>query len=114
NLNEGDIAQYNLERSSDGRDFTSLKQLAALKNDDGKAAYQLTDPAPLNGNNFYRIKAVDKSGKTVYTPIIKINLSGGITSLNLYPNPVCENHLQIQINQLPPGRYAIRIYNCLS
>jgi hypothetical protein len=113
NLNEGDIAQYSLERSSDGRNFTSLKQLAALKNDGGIAEYQLTDPSPLAGNNFYRVKAVDKGGETVYSDIIRINLDGGSASLNLYPNPVRDNHLQIQINQLPVGRYTMRIYNCL-
>jgi Secretion system C-terminal sorting domain len=111
NLTETAIAQYSLERSSDGKEFNAINLLEALKNDGGKADYQCTDFAPIKGDNFYRVKAVEKTGSISYSDIIRINVSSNNTSLVLYPNPVQGNHIKLQIGHLPSGTYSIRIYN---
>ena len=113
NVTEADIVQYSLERSSDGRAFASVNQLKALKNDGSRAEYQLTDPFPMKGNNFYRIKAVEKAGRTSCSDIIRINIGSNDSSLVLYPNPVQGNHLKLQIDKLPRGIYNVKVYNSL-
>lgn len=111
NLTETDVESYTLERSSNGRNFATLFQLAASKNHGGKADYQLLDASPLNGTNFYRIKAIETNGKTVYSDIARISIGAGKTLLNLYPNPVKGNFIGVQINNLPAGKYVIKIFN---
>jgi len=113
NLTETDVLQYILERSSDGKTFYPIHQLMAIKNDGGKADYQLTDASPLHGNNFYRIKAVEKDDVASYSDIIRITIGSSTTSLQLFPVPLQGIHLQVQIDNLPKGIYHIRIYNSL-
>lgn len=112
NFTETDIAEYNVERSSTGKDFNLVSRLAPLKNNGDKADYQLLDPSPLQGNSFYRIKAVEQSGRIVYSDVIRMNLGKVNTVLlSLYPNPVNKNHFVLQMDNLPSGNYQIRIYN---
>lgn len=113
NLSETDVVQYILERSSDGKTFNPINQTMAIKNDGGRADYQLTDASPLHGNNFYRIKAVEKDDAASYSDIVRITIGSNMTSLQLFPVPVQGNHLQVQIDNLPKGIYHIHIYNSL-
>ncbi len=111
NLNETNVSEYKIERSATGTNFNSLNQLTPVKNNGGKADYQFLDPTPLNGNNFYRIKAVDRNSSVVYTDIIRVNIGKNTTALNLYPNPVRGRNLILQMDNLPPDVYSLRIYN---
>jgi hypothetical protein len=111
NLSESDVASYTIERSSNGRGFAQVAQVYAAKNDGGKASYQQVDAAPLNGTSYYRIKAVETNGKTVYSDIIRMNIDGGTASLLLYPNPVRGKTLTLSLNNLAAGKYTVRIYN---
>lgn len=111
NLNETDISEYKIERSADGINFNSLNQLAPAKNNGSKAEYQFLDPTPLKGNNFYRIKAVDRNNKVVYTDIVRVNIGKNSAAFNLYPNPVRGRNLILQMDNLPPDVYSLRMYN---
>lgn len=111
NMTESDVVDYTLERSSNGRNFTSVAQFNPSANNGGKADYQYMDASPLSGTSFYRIKAVETNGKTTYSDLARISIGGRNTLLNLYPNPVKGNALGLQIDNLPAGKYSIRIYN---
>ena len=111
NMTESDIADYSLERSSNGRNFSSVAQFNPASNNGGKADYQYLDASPLNGTNFYRIKATETNGKVVYSDIARISIGGRYTLLNLYPNPVKGNLLGLQIDNLPAGKYLVKVYN---
>lgn len=111
NMTESDVVDYTLERSSNGRNFTSVAQFNPSANNGGKADYQYMDASPLSGTSFYRIKAVETNGKTTYSDLARISIGGRNTLVNLYPNPVKGNILGLQIDNLPAGKYSIRIYN---
>ena len=111
NETEENVAVYEIERSSNGRTFTTIAEKAALKNDNSKVSYAYLDAAPVNGDNFYRIRAVELDGKTVYTSIVRINPSARINHLVLYPNPVRGHEMNLQISNLAEGQYRIRVYN---
>ena len=83
---------YLVERSLNGRDFTTIGTIAArINGTTGSNAYEYTDnniKALRTDVIYYRIKQVDKDGKYAYTEIRSIRLDGKSFSASVYPNPV--------------------------
>lgn len=107
---EVDVVKYDIERSFDGINFKVAGSVTA-KNQDGHLYYEWFDNSPSSGNNYYRIKNVDIDGKSTYSPIVKISLSKSEAGLTLYPNPVRNNYISIQVSGLQKGDYKIEIFN---
>ncbi len=75
--------EFVVERSADGASFSAIGTVTAK----GTASvYLFIDDAPLTGNNFYRLKLVDKDGKAEYSKVIKINFSKQL-AVRIAPNP---------------------------
>jgi hypothetical protein len=110
NAAEEDVLSYSVERSPDGRNFTALSSLPASINNGSRATYNYVDATPLSGDNSYRVKAVETTGKTVYSTLVRINL-GAAPALVLYPNPVTGGELSLQMTKLPAGKYHLQIIN---
>lgn len=111
NLTESQVANYKVERSSDGQNFTALGTVNPLRNDGNRADYSFLDAAPLPGTNFYRIQSLEFDGKKLYSIVIRVNPKGGATDISLYPNPVTGNKFSMQATALPKGSYTIRVIN---
>ena len=112
NLTESDVARYIVERSVDGRSFTSLSTVQA-RNAGGAASYTQLDGAPVAGTNFYRLQVVELSGRVSYSGIVRITpgSTGGV--LDIYPNPLQGNVLGLQAGNLPKGNYTVKIYSSI-
>lgn len=110
NLTESEIAFYSVERSSDGHNFQALARINPIYNNGGRADYQYLDNRPAKGVSIYRIMAVEKSGTTVYSSIVRINHSITANGLLVYPNPA-SIELWLQVDDLPAGGYGLRVYN---
>ena len=61
---------YDIERSSDGISFTKIGSVNAIASGDVQQ-YNFNDVMPLPGNNYYRLKQVDKDGSSQYSSIQK-------------------------------------------
>lgn len=83
---ESNISQYEVERSSNGRDFHVLGVVFS-RNSANATAYDYTDRTPLKGTTSYRLKIVSQSGDIKYSPvaIIRIDETG---KNNLYPTDI--------------------------
>jgi carboxypeptidase T len=92
---------FEVERSVDGRSFITLGRSNA------QPPYRFIDASPNSGNNFYRIKQVDKDGKVTYSKTINIALEQQI-SVVLYPNPV-GNVLHIKLKAESSEPVVIKI-----
>ncbi len=110
---EINIDKYEVEKSSNGVQFTKEGTVQAKGIASGVTKYNLFDPAPLPGLNFYRLKMIDKEGNATYSSVIKVNLSSGATMLTIYPNPVEGNTIILQMNNLRKGSYTITLTNKL-
>ncbi|MEP6747117.1 MAG: PA14 domain-containing protein [Bacteroidota bacterium] len=90
-VNEINTGSFQIERSNDGVLFKSVGTLAS-NNLPGTQKYNFVDAAPVEGTAYYRIKATDKDGKYLYSPVI----SAGRTDIkfSFYPNPV-QNSLEV-------------------
>ena len=84
--NESNMVEYEVEKSTDGNKFSKAATTPALN---GAAnQYSWLDKNPVTGYNYYRIRSVDKNGKTSYTQVVKVNISTGIPIISIYPNPI--------------------------
>jgi len=66
---------YSIERSTDGVHFTSIGQVPAGKASAATQQYRFTDVTPASGENYYRIKQVDKDGVFDYSSVRKISFA---------------------------------------
>ncbi len=110
NLAEENIAHYQIERSSNGSQFVTAGQVPARINGGNKTNYDWLDMLPVNGTNYYRIKAVDINGNYNYSTIIKVDvINNSVTTV--YPNPVTGNKLNLATANMLIGKYEIQIYD---
>jgi hypothetical protein len=111
NLTETNIANYVVERSANGINFTALTSSAAAKNDGSRADYSITDPSPVEGVNFYRVRSVDVNGKFLYSAIVKVNIKGEQTGFSVAPNPISGKQFSFHATALQKGQYTLRVIN---
>jgi hypothetical protein len=82
---------FELERSADGINFTSLGFIAS-KAENGNSStainYNFDDTRPMTGTNYYRLKQLDKDGRYGYSNTVLLTRKvTEITLTRVYPNP---------------------------
>ncbi len=107
---EMNIERYEVERSQNGQQFIKLGSIQAKSNSSSVINYNLFDPAPLDGANFYRIKIIE-AGKIIYSLVMKVTISNRATLLTIYPNPVNGKTIVLQMNNLQKGNYTVTLTN---
>lgn len=80
---EEGMSNYEIQRSPDGINFSSVGTVAA----DNKKNYSFADLQPLSGNNFYRLRMNDKDGKYRLSHVVSIKSRISL-AVKLSPNPV--------------------------
>ncbi len=88
---EQNLKGYEIEKSTDGRQFTSVGFVPA----NGQATYTFTDPQINQGAVFYRIRNVDLDGKFKYSNILSLKNGASSLVFNAFPLPDT-NKLTIQ------------------
>lgn len=110
NLTERDIAIYYVERSSNGMDYTIIGQYMPKSNRDDKASYLHHDEILPQGEIFYRIKAIGKNTKIIFSKVMRIDaLAQQRQKLNFYPNPVSNKQFILAFAGMQEGKYDFRI-----
>jgi hypothetical protein len=87
---EQNSAYFDVERSSNGTNFSTIGKVNAAGNSSINIKYNFKDNNPAAGKNFYRLRQVDLDDKFDYSKIISVNMSA-ISSVSIYPNPVVNN-----------------------
>ena len=112
-LNESNNAGFDIERSADGRNFSSLGFIAS-KAPGGNSTYVLEyrfdDIQSLSGSNYYRLKQNDKDGKYNYSPVVLLKgvKPVSLTLSNVYPNPAV-NKITAAIESPVTGKVTMLI-----
>ena len=93
--NESNNAGFDIERSADGRNFSSLGFVASKAPGGNSASvleYRFDDVKSLSGSNYYRLKQNDKDGKFNYSPVVLLKglKPVSLTLSNVYPNPAVD------------------------
>ncbi len=112
--NEQNMKSYTVERSIDGgRSYAAIAEQSA-KNATGAAftTYNSFDALPQRGDNVYRVKTVGKEGAVTYTASVTVSFGTESSQMlvTVYPNPVTDGKVNVQLGNLPAGNYSLRLY----
>jgi len=107
--NEINSSYFELLRSSSTTNFNSIVRINNLGNIGTRETYNYLDKMPIPGRNFYRLKIVDADGSISYSSIISITTGKGNQQLAVYPNPVTNGVLNLQL----PNTAVLEIFNSM-
>ena len=102
---------FEVEKSTDCKTFASISQQTAKNT--STASYIATDNSVVEGDNYYRIKAVSETGSINYSNVAKLTYNLSLTTYNLYPNPLTGKTLNVSLTNVASGKYVVSIYNVL-
>jgi hypothetical protein len=101
---EDHVKNYEVERSTDGAHFSVAGTVEAIGS--GANHYAWFDASPVDGNNFYRIRAIDMDGKSRYTGVLAVRITD--IKLFVYPNPVKRGQtLQLSLGNTKTSKIEI-------
>ncbi len=90
-LLEKDDESYIIERSvGDEKNFMPIKTVTPLSKDNSAKIYRDVDTAPIEGENFYRIKQTFIDGSFIYTKVKSLKFDAQKQEMVIYPNPVMD------------------------
>ncbi len=86
---EIDNDHFEIQRSTDGIAFDAIGTVKGAGNSNTLKSYSFADATPITGNDYYRLKQVDKNGNTQYstTEVVTVAAAAGTHSMTIYPNP---------------------------
>ena len=79
---------FDVQRSFDGVNFTSIDKINGAGNSTQVLSYSAVDDAPLTGISYYRLKQTDYDGKTSYSDVeaVEFNNRNEFESTNEFEN----------------------------
>ncbi|MEO6719009.1 MAG: hypothetical protein ABIN67_01545 [Ferruginibacter sp.] len=105
------IQNYEVEKSVDGSSFVKVNTRAATNAT--SSSYNWTDMNAITGDNYYRIRNIDRDGSFAYSKIVKVNIGKTQAGISVYPNPVTGGVMNVQLTGLPAGVYTARLISSL-
>jgi hypothetical protein len=107
-LQEQSSKEFIIQRSSDGIQFTTIGTVGAAGNASTISRYQYFDNAPLNGNNFYRLKQISLDNTFEYSAVAKVSIQIAGFAYRIMQNPVL-SELRIALKADQSATVQVRI-----
>jgi hypothetical protein len=107
--NEIGITKYEVEKSADGNTFNTIGNVTAAANGSAETHYSKQDENPVTGNNFYRIKSIDRSGKAQYSPTVKVFTGNKKAGISVYSSLLQNNMINLQFTNQASGKYNVQL-----
>jgi hypothetical protein len=102
--------KFLVEKSLDGTSFENIGQVTAAGISNNITPYQYLDTKPINGNNYYRLKMIDRDATFRYSNIVLLSNGNNIAGSKLYPNPtVLGRQVLLQLEGIARGAVTISI-----
>ncbi|MBC6696506.1 T9SS type A sorting domain-containing protein [Hymenobacter puniceus] len=73
---ENNSSSFLVERASDSREFAAIASVPAAGYSQMVRTYSATDQKPLTGNNYYRLKQLDRDGTFAYSQVVSVHVAG--------------------------------------
>lgn len=84
---EENNAGFDIEQSSDAKRFEKIAFVDGKGNSNAENHYSITDPAPIAGTSYYRLKQIDLDGTFAYSQVRSVN-NTDTKPVIVFPNPV--------------------------
>jgi hypothetical protein len=102
---------FTIERSSDGSDFSEIAIADGAGNSSKVIDYSKTDPVPLKGLSYYRLKQTDFDQRFTYSNIVPFEKGGsGFELVNVYND---QGMLQITMNCSANCMFSVELYDLM-
>lgn len=98
-------ARFELQRSTDGKNFQTISNIAATGNSGNVRSYSYVDKLGAEPLYYYRLKMIDRDGKFVYSNIAVLRSVNNNDVITVYPNPALS---YVVVNQ-PVGVGQLRL-----
>ena len=102
------LSSFVVERSA-GRDTTNWQRVGTVAARPPAAQYTFTDPQPLDGLRYYRLRLVRPDGSLDSAAPVLLSAEGA--TAGIFPNPVTGNLLQLQFPAAAAGTVSFRVYD---
>ena len=108
--NQQNIVRYEVLRSLDGENFTEKGMINNIQNSQvNYLRFQRADNNAPAQTLYYRIKAIETSGRTILSNIVKLAEVKQKSSIAVIPNPVTGKLLKVYFKNQPKGNYSLKL-----
>ncbi len=104
---------FEVQRSTDGSNWSVLSRVKAAGNSDIIRNYQYEDAGAFSGNVMYRIRMVDTDATYVFSSILRLSSAAGNGKIVAYPNPA-SGFTTISSDNTLAGDVTVAIYDMAS
>ncbi|HRN57155.1 MAG TPA: T9SS type A sorting domain-containing protein [Agriterribacter sp.] len=102
-------SRFNIQRSGNGADFTTIGTLYFPTGTNGISNhYSYTDEAPLAGVNYYRLEYTETGEKTLYSDIRTVRLAEK-RGFSVFPNPVKSHMIYVELDKAVQSQLTLRL-----
>lgn len=117
-VSEINTLKFEVEKSTDGVNFSYVGEKAAAGNSDQPLSYTLNDEHPVPGNNYYRLKMVDQDLSFDYSNIINIKVADAGQPLkdaiiSVFPNPTT-GKLNVVYQSTKEQTLRLQVFNAIA
>jgi hypothetical protein len=105
---ENNFDFYQLEKSIDANQFTTVATIKGKSINGNAADYSFTDASIVKDKQYYRLKMVNRDGSFNYSQVITSSSKSSL-EISLYPNPV--NNLLVVTHQQLSETVTLQIFN---
>ncbi len=107
---ERDQAAYEIQRRTTSGAWLPLGVVNAQGTATEPANYVFTDAKPLVGDNYYRLAMQDLTGKTTYSPVVRV-AGKSASAWQVAPNPATDQLVLRFLEKEMPAVTLVRLYN---
>ncbi len=105
--NEINTSYYEVQRSSNGRDYESIGNVKSFGLTGGGSSYSLVD-SKAGIVNYYRLKITDYDGAFTYSKIVSVNIPGLGQKIYVLNNPF-SNAIRLRFGNQPKDKVSLRL-----
>lgn len=108
---------FDVQRSRDGQQFTSIGKVGAAGTTHNSRVYQALDVNPLAGPTYYRLRQVDTDSATQYSSVVVLRPGNGKSEagISVYPNPATGSEstpaLQVALKGLEGRQLTLQLFD---
>jgi hypothetical protein len=107
--NELNLQEYEVEKSTDATNFTKVGTVQTT----AATSYNWFDVNANKGNNFYRLKMIEKDGSFKYSTIVNVKIGSIKNVFTVVGNPIKNKTVVLQLENVEKGNYNVLVYNNL-
>lgn len=108
---ESNTGYFVIEHSTDGVNYSPLGTVAAAGFSNSTVAYKFIDNKTKAGQNFYRLKAIDKDGSYLYSNIANVTVKiKGLFVTGVYPSPFSDK-INISVSSESSSTASVSLFD---